>query len=752
MALNQRFGNLLKEGLFSVAQRQGKTKGEVEAAIAETLSYSPATVDGWQRGRVPKAEHVAYLARYCVTHGRLDRAWADSFLLQAEYSDRATLLREVFPEHVARRKPTRIYQNLPPRYGDFIGRTAEMARVIEGLTSRWPLVAIEGMGGVGKTTLAVECARRCLPAPDALLDPPCDAVVWVTAKDHPEQQKWLSAVLDAVAQVLDYPYITQLAFVERVIEVDKLLRGQRVLLIVDNCETIDDADLWDWLHNLPEPSKALLTTRHRQSSRAWDIHLRGLTEPDALQLVRQHAHRLNLPELSAAAAATLTPLIHVTEGNPKALEMALGYLKYGGLTLPDVVNHLHAASQTVNDIFDYLYTHAWATLPEDARRLLLATALFADTAGRDALGATAALTGYALHTALTRLSEMALLEVSPENAHRFAIHPLTRAYAAAQLRSAPELEQEMHERQVEYFLMLTEPISHDRLDFDPRLAQTIALDIDNLLSVIENCLIHEKIPSALQIARRIEFAFHIRGEFGKVLTMIEWVLPVTTDATEKILYLNRLAWLAVCRNELEQSAKILAQAQENLNDLPADKTTVNVAKLQTGYGHIAMQEGLLQEAKTFFEKSLSLSEQVQSHRRIISSKYYLAETEFLLGNIEIAEQLLEESEQLAQKMEWVRALIYIPTRQGEFARQQGNFDLAEEKIQEGLYWAEECHEKRGIAEASLSLALLREAQGDHVAALEYVQTACDLFQRLGMKNTLAREAEATLARLQAYQP
>ena len=218
--MNKRFSELLSEGLSSVARRQGKRLGNVVEEVAKSLGYTYHTVQNWlYRGKLPQyPEQVALLVRYCVTYGRVGRGWANSLLTQACYPHREILLDELFPEHLQRSDIPPIYQNLPPRYGDFLGREADLLRVLEGLASRWPLISVEGIGGVGKTTLAIETARRCLPGDKPAISVPFEAVIWISAKDRPAQKRWLDEVLEAIARVLDFPYITQLSMGEKLPE------------------------------------------------------------------------------------------------------------------------------------------------------------------------------------------------------------------------------------------------------------------------------------------------------------------------------------------------------------------------------------------------------------------------------------------------------------------------------------------------------------------------------------------------------
>src|SRR5690242_416704 len=100
---NKHFGSLLSEGITSVAQRWNKTKPGVkwemtEQLRAEGFPLKDATVSGWCQGFVPKdVRLIAWVSRYCVRRGRVDREWVQSLLYQARYPEREAFLAELFP-------------------------------------------------------------------------------------------------------------------------------------------------------------------------------------------------------------------------------------------------------------------------------------------------------------------------------------------------------------------------------------------------------------------------------------------------------------------------------------------------------------------------------------------------------------------------------------------------------------------------------------------------------------------------------
>jgi hypothetical protein len=138
-----------------------------------------------------------------------------------------------------------IPQNLPPR-GEFIGREKEMEQVRQALASRSYLVVIEGIGGIGKTALALEVAHE-------LWEEGLYAVVWTTARNR---ELDLNDIMDTFARTIDYPYITEFPPKEKVPEVAKLMRARKCLLVVDHFDTTIDEGVSEFLLNRPEPSKA----------------------------------------------------------------------------------------------------------------------------------------------------------------------------------------------------------------------------------------------------------------------------------------------------------------------------------------------------------------------------------------------------------------------------------------------------------------------------------------------------------------
>ena len=330
---------------------------------------------------------------------------------------------------------------LPPR-NEFVGRAEQVEQLNEALAARSPAVAVDGLGGIGKTALALEVAH----AGDGF-----EGVVWCSTY---QRNVDLNALVDAAARALDYPAVTRLPEDQKVAELRRVLAGHRYLLVVDGYEAIADNAIDDFILHLPEANRALITSR-RIVPDIRRVTLRGSTSA-ALELLRHEAQRLGLDGLEAPRPTSPT-LTELTGGSPLALKWALGLLGRG-YELADVLATVSRprvrSSRTSSD--------TWPQLTEDARTLLQVLACFPAPASRTYLRAALNLSADALGVAIAELLQGSLIQLQGTVARRtYVLPPLLRTFALSRLHTQPDLEAAVRERLADAYRGL---VSESRAD------------------------------------------------------------------------------------------------------------------------------------------------------------------------------------------------------------------------------------------------------------------------------------------------
>jgi hypothetical protein len=219
--------------------------------------------------------------------------------------------------------------NVPPGYATFTGREPELAGLRERLrTQRTGVVqALHGMGGVGKTTLAIEYAHRFAGGYQ---------LVWWIDAEHPERVGEQLAALGVDAQW----FAAGLSTSRAVAMVRQRLRTEGGWLVVfDNAERPDELRRW-----LPQgPGHVLITSRNPAwGSLAKPVELDLFSRVESTALLREQA-----PELTGAEADKLAEALGDL---PLAVAQAAALLTHTGM---DADTYLRLLSEETADVLSY---------------------------------------------------------------------------------------------------------------------------------------------------------------------------------------------------------------------------------------------------------------------------------------------------------------------------------------------------------------------------------------------------------------
>lgn len=345
---------------------------------------------------------------------------------------------------------TTIFDQLPSRaYRRLLGRDVLIAEALSALRDPTgkTIVAIDGMGGIGKTALARELANI------ALEHKLFDQVVWEQAsKEHVITKSILNKasdfdeLLDAIARKIGTLDVVQLQGMEKYERLKNVLAKRNVLIVLDNLETasINQSEIVERFHNLLGRSKAIFTSRARFHSLVFGIHLTGLDDTSAIQLVRDEAEQKNIKKVVSAREDELSEIVHSTGGSPLAIKLIIGQLGY--LPVKHVLTRLQKIQASANilnedeyvQFYKGIFLPSWELLSDEAKNLLVSMTSFVPGVGGriEAIGEVSGIDEEQLPVLVDELWKLSLIEVgdSPSlHKVRYYIHALTQYFVLSDI-------------------------------------------------------------------------------------------------------------------------------------------------------------------------------------------------------------------------------------------------------------------------------------------------------------------------------
>jgi DNA-binding SARP family transcriptional activator/predicted ATPase/tetratricopeptide (TPR) repeat protein len=380
--------------------------------------------------------------------------------------------------------------NLPARATTFIDRPAERAHLAEQLLHPGcRLVTIAGIGGAGKSSLALELAAALVRPglPDELAFP--DGVFLITCDPAADTSARRLAL--ALLRILNLPVQ---ADAEPEAALLRWLAPRRALLLIDNAEAEPAAAAFVAAVLAAAPHvRLLVTSRVRlQLPAEWVFDVEGLTLPSGAEdlaqseagqlfLDRARAVRLRAPP-GAADQGHIARICRLVHGLPLGIVLAAGRLR--ALSCAEIAAQLeHDLGLLVSDSADLperqrnlaaVLRWSYGQLRPDEARCLRLLAVLRGPFDRPAAEAV----GCGSQPVLAALVDYGLVGWSGE---RYSLHPLVQRIAAQELAGSPEEQAGAEERHAAHFAQLAAGWS-EQLGRDEALLQALTGQWENLLA------------------------------------------------------------------------------------------------------------------------------------------------------------------------------------------------------------------------------------------------------------------------------
>lgn len=320
----------------------------------------------------------------------------------------------------------------PAGHDHLIGLTQlhdELVELLAAPAGPW-LVAIVGIGGIGKTSLANMAAHTLI---DRFA---YHRVIWLRL-NGPRQLPQSSDEL--LLYLANHPNLAIPAGTppQRLQTLRQSLKAIPHLVILDNLESESQVNLLaESLPTLANPSKFLLTSRVRlpAGTTSHNITLQELSQTQSLSLIRHQAQAIGLKSLVEASETELTSIYQQVGGNPLAIKLVVGLAAI--LPLPQILADLIATeTQQIEQLYRHIYWQAWHSLSEEAQMVLELMPMIAGIGARpEQIAAISHFEPARLWPTISELVNRSLLEVQGTPwERRYAIHRLTESFLKTEI-------------------------------------------------------------------------------------------------------------------------------------------------------------------------------------------------------------------------------------------------------------------------------------------------------------------------------
>lgn len=591
--------------------------------------------------------------------------------------------------------------NLPRRLTSLVGREQELSDIAERLADPdCRLLTLTGLGGVGKTRLALRAAKEQV---GAFLH----GVRFVSLAATSSTRFLAPAIADALGFTFsgEEDPKTQLL---------NYLREKEMLLVLDNFEHLLGGVhlILDILRHA-RAVKIMVTSRERLNSQAeWVFHVRGLPFPEeetsdeveAYSAVRLFLDRARRAEVGFSLSAATTPAVlricQLVEGMPLGIELAAASTATSSCEeiAAGIEHNLDVLATSMQDVSERHRTvraaleHSWNLLSRDERPVLRELAVF-----RGAFGAQAAQeVAESSARTLSSLLRKSLLRRSPDG--RYEIHELVRQFAAERLDEHPVEKEAASERHCAYYA--------------------------SFLQQREACL---------KTSRQQETLAEISAEIENVRAAWRWALA-HTRLEEIDLCLESLYYFYWARNWFREGERALEQAESVVSN-GTEGAELLSARIWTRQSEFDYWLARYDKAHRRLGKSVAICRARQAQGELALALELLGRVEYLQAEYGQAEKHLQESLEICRRIgDRILAAQALNNLANVTCDHAADYDRAQGLYEESLSIARQIGDQFGVARALINLGALAQELGDLVEARRFYQESLKIYRAIAYRH------------------
>ena len=644
--------------------------------------------------------------------------------------------------------------NLPLQPNPLLGRQKELSAVSDAFAGGARLVTFTGMGGAGKTRLALQTAAE-------LLDRYEGGAWFVDLSDCTDLHSTLNVVATALSVHESPGRDTAQSLSER-------LSGRHLLLVLDNLE--QDRDAPSFVAGLlgSHPGLTILATSRGPLRLRWEraIPLPPLGLPEssagisADKLSHYEAVRLFIDRaksarpsfsLDDANAPAVAELCLRLEGVHLAIELAAARISAfspdeilkrlakdysilsGGDDLPDRHRNIKAVVAWSYDLLPAKEAKAFRALSEFRSGFDLGLA-------EDLLDVIDHSLGAAAMDMVARLVEKSLIVAEEgEGPTRYRMLGMLREYGRSIKTDAlpARIHAELFKRRA------AEAFQTDRQGSpawnEVAVQSMLSASYPDFIAAFDYLLAHGRIGDATALATGLWRFWHIHGLWTEGIERLESVLSkgnIGSDIVPPLIRAGALRGLGALlrdRGEMDKAMKTLGEAEllyRNAKDQPGESSAVSAA------GWCALYRSGAADALAFFERAVALAGG-QDRLETAAAIQGLATVRLMQDHLDESRSLHLDCMARFEHLGELTMLARATENLAVLEMRARNHDLAKELYGRASELYRSLGDREGQATAKLNMAWLEYREESHAQALESFKSVVPSLQTLGATSLLA---------------